>query len=200
MEITWHDDTCFTIKSKNKSLIINPHREAKGLKGEIVLTSLKGEIPTIEGVEKVFDWPGEYEVKNISIHAFRGWTKSKSKEEESGKGDPVLIFCFDFEGVKICHLGELGHVLTSEMVKQIGNVDILMIKVGEGSNLDTKKVTEIIEAIEPRAVIPMGKHGSVEALKDLGVDKIEAVDKFVINAISELPEDKMQYIVLNKSC
>lgn len=203
MEITWHDDTCFAIKGKTKSLVINPHRKADKLKGEIVLNSLKTEETSeVEAAEKVFDWPGEYEMKNVPISAFQAWTKSKPKEEEgagkAAKIDGTLIFCFEFGGVKFCHLGELGHTLTSDMVTEIGDVDILMIKVGEGSNLDAKKAMEIIEAIEPRALIPMGST-SAAALKDLAADKVEAVDKFVIKSASELPDEQMRCIVLSKA-
>lgn len=197
MEITWHEDTCFLIKGKTKSLVINPHRSsAKQLKGEIVLSSLAdGEAEAVDGVEKMFDWPGEYEMKNVPINAFEAWTTSKS---DSKKADRTLIFCFEFGGVKFCHLGELGHSLTSDMVQEIGDVDILMIKVGAESNLDSKKAMEIIEAIEPRAVIPMGGVSPGAALKDIAGDKAESLDKFVISAASELPEDQMKYIVLNK--
>jgi L-ascorbate metabolism protein UlaG (beta-lactamase superfamily) len=42
------------------------------------------------------------------------------------------------------------------MVKQIGDVDVLMIDIGKTGNLDPEKSEEILESIEPRAVIPMG--------------------------------------------
>ena len=72
-----------------------------------------------------------------------------------------------------------------------------MIKAGKDSNLDTKKATEIIEAIEPRIVIAMGSNPE-SVLKDLGVDKIEKQEKFVIKAVADLPETQMQYVLLAK--
>ncbi|MBI4232334.1 MBL fold metallo-hydrolase, partial [Candidatus Peregrinibacteria bacterium] len=164
------------------------------------LNSLNSELAKVEGAEVTFDWPGEYETKEIPVIAFQAWTKSKSKEqEEGGEGDQTIIFCFEMNGIKFCHLGELGHVLTSDMVKQIGDVDVLMIKVGEGSNLSAKKATEVIEAIEPRIVIPMGENVPAAALKDLGADKVETQDNFEINSKGDLPEDQMRFIVLNKA-
>lgn len=199
MEITWHDNTCFVVRDKNRSLVINPHKKAGDLKGDVVLSSLPEEPAAVSGSDKIFDWPGEYEVKEIPITGFQAWTKAKSKEEKAAKADSTIIFCFQIGDIKFCHLGELGHTLTSDMVTEIGDVDILMIKVGEGANLDSKKAMEIIEAIEPRAVIPMGQNLSAAILKNLGADKIETQDKFVISQASDLPVDQMQYIVLNRA-
>ena len=199
MEVTWHGDTCFTVKGREKQVVINPNKEAGNLKGNVVLLSSEEEGGNIEveGNPRKFDWPGEYEVGGIPIMAFLAWTKSKSKEDAGEKGDTTLIFRFEVDGVKVCHLGDVGHVLTSDMVNEIGDVDVLMIKAGKDSNLDTKKATEIIEAIEPRIVVPMGLNPEA-VLKDLGADKIEKHEKFVIKAVADLPESQMQYVLLAK--
>lgn len=191
MEITWHGDICFTIKEKAVSVVLSPNKEAGKLKGSIVMNSY-GEVPEVEveGMERSFDWPGEYEMKDVPIVAMQA---------ENGSGEQTIIFCFEVSGIKFCHLGELGHVPSNEMFKEIGDVDVLMIKVGEGSNLDSKKTMEVIEGIEPKVVIPMGADLSETVLKSLGADKIEALDKFEIKSNSDLPADQMRYVVLNKA-
>ena len=198
MEILWHDNTCFTVRGKKKSLVINPHKGADKLKGDIVLNSIGEEATEVQDAHKTFDWPGEYEVMDVPISAFEAWTKARSSESDS-KADKTLIFYFQMGKVKFCHLGELGHTLTSEMVAEIGDVDILVIKVGEGANLDSKKAMEVIESIEPRVVIPMGNNSESISLKDFGAEKIESLDKFEVKSSSDLPIDKMQYVVLNKA-
>lgn len=199
MEIIWHGDTCFTIHGKHRSLIINPTGALTELKADVILYGKEGGITDVKGEKKIFEWPGEYEVYDIPIIAFKAWTKSRTSEKETGKSESTLIFCFEIDGIKICHLGELGHALTSDMIKEIGDVDILMIKTGENSNLDSSKAMEIIEAIEPRAIIPMGENDPAVSLKNMGTDKVEAIDSFEIKSIAELPEDKMQYIVLKRT-
>lgn len=199
MEITWHGNTCFTFRGKKSKLVINPDGGSGDLTADVVLSSLKKGLVDVKDALKVFDWPGEYEMKDMPIIGFRAWTKSKSKEEKDGEqGENTIIFYFEIDEIKCCHLGGLGHVLTSDMVQQIGDVDVLMVDMGENSNLNAKKADEIIEAIEPRAVIPMGEGSFTKALKEFGADKVEAQDKFTIKSSSELPEDKRTYIVLNK--
>lgn len=198
MEIKWHGNTCFTLKDKGIELVINPDKEAGKLKGDMVLSSIK-DVAEVDGAEKVVDWAGEYEIKGVAISAFQAWTKSKAKEEEEGAtGDETIIFYFDIGGIKYCHLGAVGHVLTSDMVKEIGDVDILMIDMGEKSNLDGKKAMEIIEAIEPRILIPMGDGNIGEKLKDLGIEKPSTQEEYSIKTRSELPEDKRLTIILKK--
>jgi len=200
MEITWYGKKCFRVKGKGVSVLTNPYKVATKLQGDIVLFSSENhEEIEMDETTKMFDWPGEYEVKGIPIAAFPAWTKSKSKEEAEGqKGEPTLIFTFEVEGIRICHLGDLGHVLSSETVKQIGDIDVLLINVGDGSNMDNKKALEVLEAIDPRVVVPMGAENPKDHLKELGADIIEEKDELLVKSKSELPDDKRLYVVLKK--
>ncbi|MBD3360425.1 hypothetical protein GF366_01330 [Candidatus Peregrinibacteria bacterium] len=198
MEIKWHGNTCFEIKNKEKKLIINPKQQEEKSMADVVLSSLNEEPAGVEGVQKVFDSPGEYEVKDIPIIGFKAWTKAKSKEEKEGGGDTTIIFYFEINGIKFCHLGELGHTLTGDMVKEIEDVDVLMVDIGEKSNLDSKKIMDILEAIEPRVVIPMGEGDFSRSINDLSVDNMEKHDKYTIKSRSDLPEDKRLYVLLKK--
>ncbi len=199
MEIIWNKNTCFTIKDKGTTMVINPDRKAGKLKGDFVLSSLdkNEELGEVEGAAKVFDWPGEYEIKDVPIVGFQAWTQSRSKEEEGSKGEKTIIFRFQVDGIKICHLGELGHTLTSDMLKEIGDVDVLMLKVGKNSNLEAKKASEIIEGIEPRIIIPMGDEDPAAALKGIWSDKVENMEKLVIKSRTDLPEDKTRCVILS---
>ena len=198
MDITWHGNTCFTVKGKNVTLTLNPDKDAGKLKGELVLSSIKDPVE-VEGAKKVFDWPGEYEASDVPIVGLQAWTKSKSKEEEEGQeGDSTLIFYFEVEGMRVCHLGELGHVLTAEMVNDIGDVDVLLIKAGSESNLSAKKAAEVVEEIDPRVLIPMGDGNFEEIIKELGISNVEPEEKFSIKSSSELPDDRREYVILKK--
>lgn len=186
MEIIWHGNTCFTFKSKSADVVVNPTAEAGKLKGDLVISNLDSDPAPVEGSTRTFDWPGEYEMKEVPILGL---------QTPGG----TLIYCFEIDGIKICHLGELAENLTSEMVKSVGEVDILIIKAGDGTNLSAKHASELIEEIEPRVVVGMGEGSIEKELKDIGADKIEVLDKFTLKSSSELPEDHRKYIALNKA-
>ncbi|MFA5948115.1 MAG: MBL fold metallo-hydrolase [Candidatus Gracilibacteria bacterium] len=197
MEITWLGKTAILLKDKGVSALIDPDPKAEDTKEDIILKTQGGTDKDDEKYAgKVFSWPGEYEVKDIQIAAYQTWTKSKSKEDEGEKAKENLIFTLDFNGIKICHLGNLGHILSSDLVNEIGDVDVLIIPLGESSNLNTKKALEIVESIEPRVIIPMMDEAPVKYLKELGASEVEEMEKFVLKARSELPEDKRRHILL----
>ena len=189
MEITWHKDTCFQIKGKKVTVVVNPQQP---MKGDIVLKT-GGEIAGVEGMIKLFDWPGEYEIKDVPISGFQAHTQSVDGKPA---GDETVIYRFDVDDVSCCHLGELGHKLTNEMIDKIGNIDVLMVKIGEDSNLSKSQALDVIEAIEPRVVIPMGGHGVVAALNEWGIQGAHKEEKLSIGSRNDLPSDQLKYVVL----
>lgn len=200
MDITWHGNTCLTCKGKKATVVINPEKSIKSsLKGDVVLSSLGegADLAEVKDVRKIFDWPGEYEVAEIPIVGLSAWTRSRSKEETGDKGDRTLIFCFEIDKVKICHLGGLGHKLTSEMVDEIGDVDVLFVPVGEDSNLGSK-AEGVIEQIDPRMIVLVGNSDPKKYAKEINAQVIDTEDKLSIASTSALPEDKTQYVVLKK--
>jgi len=65
------------------------------------------------------------------------------------------IFCFEVDGVRVCHLGDLGHQLNSKQVTEIGAVDVLLIPVGGYYTIDAKVATEVCNWLKPKVIIPM---------------------------------------------
>lgn len=65
------------------------------------------------------------------------------------------IFVFELPGLKIVHLGDLGHLLSESQVAAIGAADILMIPVGAGPTIDLQTAMEVIKQLKPKVVIPM---------------------------------------------
>jgi hypothetical protein len=111
------------------------------LKADIVTLCGEGEIAEVAGDPRVLDWPGEFEVKGISIESFHP------------NGDETNAFLFQVEGIHICHLGYLSHEISDEVLERIGDVDILLVPVGGGLVLDGKTAQKVVESIEPRIVM-----------------------------------------------
>jgi L-ascorbate metabolism protein UlaG (beta-lactamase superfamily)/rhodanese-related sulfurtransferase len=83
------------------------------------------------------------------------------------------IFIVEANGMKIVHVGDLGHLLNPEQIAAIGSVDVLMIPVGGFFTVDAPKATQVVESLKPRAVIPM--HYKTPAVQLT----IEPVDAFL---------------------
>ncbi len=65
------------------------------------------------------------------------------------------IFCFEVDGVKVCHLGDLGHGLTADQAAAIGAVDVLLLPVGGLYTIDATVASRVAEQLKPGVVIPM---------------------------------------------
>ncbi len=186
MEITWHGDTALIIKGKVTTISVNTDKAED--KSDIILSTLEeGKFKNTEST-RVFDWAGEYETKGVPITAIR----AETKESET------LIFHFIIDGIKCCYAGLLDKELEKEKLKNIGDVDILMIDLNGDDEEISKIATEIIEGIEPKIIIPVGEVNSSAHLKELGIEGSEKIDKFEINSISDSGESQMKYVFLNE--
>ncbi|WP_394296398.1 MBL fold metallo-hydrolase [Methanothrix harundinacea] len=65
------------------------------------------------------------------------------------------IFSFEMDGIRVCHLGDLGHLLSERDAAALGDVDVLMIPVGGVYTLDAGGAKKVVGQIRPKVVIPM---------------------------------------------
>lgn len=203
MQITWHGHSCFTLKGSKATVVTDPYDSTKlGLK----LPSLSADLVTcshthpghhspdkVSGTKLYFDEPGEYEVHEVPFTGVASWHNSKDEEDRG----PNTIFAFTIDDLNVCHLGDLGHVPTTDQIDQMGDVDILLLPVGGVTTLSVKKTKELIEKIDPRVVIPMHYQlpglkytlGSLdEFLKELGLTAPEKLATLKIEK-KDLPKD-----------
>ena len=75
-----------------------------------------------------------------------------SEGSQRGKNS---IFCFTVDGVRICHLGDLGHSLSDKQTAELGSVDILLIPVGGLYTIDAKVASQLYDRLKPKMIIPM---------------------------------------------
>ena len=75
--------------------------------------------------------------------------------QEGSQRGKNAIFVFELPGLRVVHLGDLGHVTNESQVSAIGVTDILLIPVGTGPTIDIQSAMEVIKQLKPRVVIPM---------------------------------------------
>jgi L-ascorbate metabolism protein UlaG (beta-lactamase superfamily) len=66
------------------------------------------------------------------------------------------VFIFEVGGLRIAHLGDLGHTLDDDQLEAIGSVDVLLVPVGGATTIDAYQATRVIDQLHPRLmVVPM---------------------------------------------
>lgn len=101
--------------------------------------------------ERVFviDGPGEYEVGGVMINGIRTY-RDKERGAERGRN---TVYVLHLDDLTFCHLGDLGHQLTTSQIEELGTVDVLFVPTY--SPLQPAELTEVISQIEPRVVVPL---------------------------------------------
>jgi len=123
----------------------------------------------VGGEPKVVAGPGEYEISGVLIIGMATF-HDRQEGRERGKS---TVYLMEVDEVAVCHLGDLGHVLTTEQVAEIEDVDVLLLPVGGVSTVNAPMAAEVVRQLEPKVVVPM--HYKTEALKR----ELEPVDRFL---------------------
>jgi L-ascorbate metabolism protein UlaG (beta-lactamase superfamily) len=108
---------------------------------------------------QIFAAVGVVKVRGITVTGVRTYHDEKQGQERG----PNTVYVIEADGIRFCHLGDLGHLLTPEQLKQIGKVDVLMIPVGGFFTIDAAKATQVAAQLKPRIIVPM--HYRTEALR-----------------------------------
>lgn len=200
MDITWLGHSCFRIKSSQAVIITDPFPPELGYtlgKQTARIVTLSHQHPShsytqdIGGEPRIIRGPGEYEISGILIIGIATFHDNQ-RGQVRGKN---TVYVMEIDGVSVCHLGDLGHVLSTEQVEEIGSVNVLFLPVGGVSTINAAVAAEVILQLEPNAVIPM--HYKTPAikreldpvnvfLKEMGMGQIESRPKLTLSK-SNLP-------------
>ena len=184
MKIVWHGHSCFEIRD-GITVVTDPH-DGKSIgikppvvKADVVLVSHDhfdhNCIRIVKGDPRIVTDCEETVIGELRI---RGVPTFHDKEDGSKRGKNT-IFCFEMDGIKFCHCGDLGHLLTEKQSEAIGRVDVLFIPVGGVFTIDSHDAKCVIETIKPSVVIPMHYH-----VGGLSIS-VDSIDSF----LDGLPEE-----------
>jgi len=168
MEIVWLGHSCFRIRGKEATIVTDPFDKTLGYPlrkptASIVTVSHNHPqhsfVDSVAGDPRVVSRPGEYDIANVFIN---GIATYHDNEKGAVRGKNTVFF-MEIDEVKVCHLGDIGHVPTAEQIEQMSGVDILMVPVGGLSTINAAAAAETIGLLEPKLVIPM--HYKTEVVK-----------------------------------
>ncbi len=176
MKVKWFGQASFLMESeKGIRIVTDPFASSLGYKAP----SIEADVVTVShehydhnateevaGNPEIVRGTGEREIKGIIIRGVSTF-HDKARGRERGTN---TVFSFKIDGVKIVHLGDLGHILTQEEIKAIGEVDILLIPVGGTFTIDAQEANEVVKQLKPKITIPM--HYKTPAI-DLPIEGVE---------------------------
>ena len=208
MDISWLGHSCFRIKGSHATVITDPYSPNLGYSlgkptARIVTVSHQHEghsyVQGIGGEPRLITGPGEYEISGVLVIGIATFHDG----ERGRKRGRNTVYVMEIDEVSVCHLGDLGHVLTAEQVEEIDNVDVLLLPVGGVSTIDASMATEVVRQLEPKVVIPM--HYKTQALswelepverflKEIGVKEVNPQPKLSVTK-SSLPASTQVFLL-----
>jgi L-ascorbate metabolism protein UlaG (beta-lactamase superfamily) len=165
MDITYLGHSSFKLRGKQASIVCDPFDSSVGLpvprvSADIVTVSHDhhdhNNVAAVSGTARreqpfVINAPGEYEVSGISIFG----TRTFHDDEKGAQRGLNYVYVIEVDEVSICHLGDLGHVLSDKQVESIGEVDVLLVPVGGVYTIGPKEAIEVINQLQPSIAVPM---------------------------------------------
>ncbi len=179
MKIKWLAHAAFLITSdKGTRIITDPYETTESLRygeieesADIVTISHShadhSNVAAVKGNPQVVK--GTTEARGVKI---RGIATAHDNSGGRERGSNT-IFCFEIDGLNVCHAGDLGHLLTDKQAAAIGKVDILLIPVGGFFTIDARTADRVCEQLKPKITIPM--HYKTDKLDF----PIASVDEFI---------------------
>lgn len=171
MKITWYGHSCFMLESEAGRLVFDPYSDGSvpgwtlpELEADAVLCS-HGHADHA-GTEKVrLSGRGSgYAVKTVDCF---------HDEAQGAKRGTNKIHIVGCNGVRVVHMGDLGHTLSAAQLAEIGRPDVLLIPVGGYFTIDAATAHAIAGEIGARITVPM--HYRSERF---GYDVIGTLDEY----------------------
>jgi L-ascorbate metabolism protein UlaG (beta-lactamase superfamily) len=99
----------------------------------------------------VWDGAGETDIDGIRITSIRTF-HDETKGSERGTN---LISIVEADGVRVAHLGDLGHAITLADAPALDGVDVMIVPVGGFFTIDAAAAKAIVDEFSPKIVVPM---------------------------------------------
>jgi L-ascorbate metabolism protein UlaG (beta-lactamase superfamily) len=166
MKVQWYGHAAFLITSdEGIKIMIDPY-EPGAFGGQLSYGKIKDQADIVltshdhadhnytqdlPGTPQVIKGSGSKTIKGILMKGVSTY-HDPSKGSERGAN---TIFTIKINNIQLCHLGDLGHLLSDKELAEIGPVEILLIPVGGFFTIDPEEATRVAEQTRPRILIPM---------------------------------------------
>jgi L-ascorbate metabolism protein UlaG (beta-lactamase superfamily) len=172
MRVAWYGQSSFDLRAEQGSVFIDPFGDMSpaaarglvfdyppivGVAADLVLVTHEHLDHT--GVEAIAGEPTILRSTAGRLDSPIGEIVAIASEHDKLAGTqrgPNTIFCFELDGLRVCHFGDFGQAaLRDEQAAAIGAVDLLFLPVGDGPTIGPTQARTIVERLRPRWVVPM---------------------------------------------
>ena len=171
MTVTWLGHACFALEHEGYRIVTDPWREVPGF----------GEMKT--EANAVYCSHGHYDhAATETVTIISGGTSPFTVTEiptfhdevQGAKRGENTIRMFEAAGIRVAHLGDLGHPLSEAQLAPLRGVDVLLIPIGGVYTMDPFEAKQLADAVGAAVTVPMHYRRG-----ELGFDNIADVEDFL---------------------
>lgn len=155
INITYYGHACFMLEMDGYRTVIDPYKD--GMVDGLPNLSLEAE--AVFGSHGHADHNYFQAVTIRETNQAAPYTLESIESDHDDQGGSLrgknLVRIFDFDGLKVAHLGDLGHVPEGDLLKKLQSVDCLLIPTGGTYTIDHVQAKQIVDLVQPKVVIPM---------------------------------------------
>ncbi|NLL52748.1 MAG: MBL fold metallo-hydrolase [Peptococcaceae bacterium] len=180
MNIRWLGHSCFLFTAQNGLRVLtDPYDDSVGYpvprkETDIVTVSHHhhdhDSVQVLPGKPQIVDTEGLHNISGLEIQGFPTF----HDEVQGAKRGNNTLFAFTMDGVRVIHLGDLGHLLSADLLAQIGRVDLVCVPIGGFYTIDAQQAYQVVQLLKPKLVLPMHYK-----LDDRNSYPIEGIDRFL---------------------
>lgn len=175
MKIKYLGHSCFMITASNGTKVIaDPYKtgtpwpplkygEIKESADIVTVSHEHGDhndTTVVQGDPVILKGKTDIEIKGIVFKGISTYHDNVGGKERGSN----TVFRYRIDNMAVCHLGDLGHLLSTEQMIELGTIDILLVPVGGAYTFDWKLATETCINLKPKIIIPM--HYKTDKLGD----------------------------------
>ena len=163
MRIKWYGHSCFLLSTDGGTRVLtDPCAPETGYRlADIeadVVTCSHGHydhnyVAAVRGAPQVVDTAGGHVLGagGGSITGVPTWHDG----DGGAKRGANLVFILEVDGLRVVHLGDLGHVPDAAQAAAIGRPDVLFLPVGGTYTIDAAGAAQTAALLRPRRIVPM---------------------------------------------
>ena len=172
MHVEWYGQSAFALTGNGTKVFIDPFADMSGLadrgiefgyppieEDDVDLLLITHEHVDHNGAEAIAGEPAILRATAGKLESPIGEVTAVASEHDASAGTergPNTIFAFDLDGVRVVHFGDFGQrELRPEQAAALEGTELLLLPVGGGPTIGGRTAADIVEALEPRWVVPM---------------------------------------------
>lgn len=163
MKIEWLYHSCFLLtNARGGRLLTDPFGPSADLRYPV--PSARCDVATISHAHGDHDYTanlpaGFARVDRAGRHSAAGFAiegiESFHDERQGALRGENLMFTIEADGLRVAHLGDLGHEPSVKQLSLLGKVDVLLLPVGGYFTIDGAQAARVAKTIGAKLTIPM---------------------------------------------